>query len=82
MTWCGGLTEARRVVAMAAADDVLVVPHGSSVYAYHLQYAFPNCPVAEFINLSPPVWKSKFYGAFTRRLLDGVAVPAHQHSTH
>ena len=38
---------------MAAADDVLVVPHGSSVYAYHLQYAFPNCPVAEFINLSP-----------------------------
>ena len=53
MTWCGGLTEARRVVAMAAADDVLVVPHGSSVYAYHLQYAFPNCPVAEFINLSP-----------------------------
>ena len=36
------------LVAMAAADDVLVVPHGSSVYAYHLQYAFPNCPVAEF----------------------------------
>ena len=64
VTWCGGLTEARRVVAMAAADDVLVVPHGSSVYAYHLQYAFPNCPVAEFINLSRPVWKSKFYGAF------------------
>ena len=60
VTWCGGITEARRVVAMAAADDVLVVPHGSSVYAYHLQYAFPNCPVAEFINLSPPVWKSKF----------------------
>ena len=80
-----GLTEARRVVAMAAADDVLVVPHGSSVYAYHLQYAFPNCPVAEFINLSPPVWKSKFYGAFTpstRRLLDGVAVPAHHPLTH
>ena len=24
VTWCGGLTEARRVVAMAAADDVLV----------------------------------------------------------
>ena len=64
VTWCGGLTEARRVVAMAAADDVLVVPHGSSVYAYHLQYAFPNCPVAEFINLSPRVWKSKFYGTF------------------
>ena len=37
-----------------------MIPHGSSVYAYHLQYAFPNCPVAEFINLSRPVWKSNF----------------------
>ena len=34
------------------------------------------------------VWKSKFYGAFassstpsTRRLLDGVAMPVHHHST-
>lgn len=53
ITWMGGLTEARRVVAMAAAYDVMVVPHGSSVYSYHLQYAFSNCPVAEFINLSP-----------------------------
>ena len=53
ITWLGGLTEARRVVAMASAYDVLVVPHGSSVYSYHLQYAFANCPVAELINLSP-----------------------------
>jgi L-rhamnonate dehydratase len=49
----GGLTEARRVVAMAAAYDIPVVPHGSSVYSYHLQYAFANCPLAEFITLSP-----------------------------
>ena len=52
ITWLGGITEARRVVAMAAAYDILVVPHGSSVYSYHLQYAFANCPLAEFINLS------------------------------
>ena len=32
-----GMTEARRVVAMAAAHDILVIPHGSSVYSYHLQ---------------------------------------------
>ena len=37
ITWLGGITEARRVVAMAAAYDILVVPHGSSVYSYHLQ---------------------------------------------
>lgn len=38
---------------MAAAEDTLCIPHGSSVYSYHLQYAFTNCPVAEFINMSP-----------------------------
>mmetsp|Transcript_34413 Transcript_34413/g.110527 ORF Transcript_34413/g.110527 Transcript_34413/m.110527 type:complete len:212 (-) Transcript_34413:61-696(-) len=53
ITWMGGLTEARRVVAMAAAYDIPVIPHGSSVYSYHLQYAFHNCPVAELINLHP-----------------------------
>ena len=53
ITWLGGITEARRVVAMAAANDVICVPHGSSVYSYHLQYAYTNCPLAEYINLSP-----------------------------
>mmetsp|Transcript_23484 Transcript_23484/g.37863 ORF Transcript_23484/g.37863 Transcript_23484/m.37863 type:complete len:426 (+) Transcript_23484:82-1359(+) len=53
VTWCGGLTEARRVVALASAYDIPVIPHGSSVYSYHLQYAFPNCPMAEFLVMSP-----------------------------
>jgi len=93
VTWLGGLTECRRVVAQAAAYDIPVIPHGSSIYSYHMQcapipppphpmvcmracmpctpccmpcvvldgvsrlesvrrYAFANCPVAEFINLS------------------------------
>eukprot|EP01147_Barroeca_monosierra_P006024 gene6023-7353_t len=43
ITWVGGITEARRIVAMAAAYDILCIPHGSSIYSYHLQY----------INLSP-----------------------------
>ena len=47
------MTEARRVVALASSYDVLVIPHGSSVYSYHLQYALENCPMAEFLNLSP-----------------------------
>jgi len=53
ITWLGGITEARRIVAMASAYDILIIPHGSSVYSYHLQYAFSNCPLAEYINLSP-----------------------------
>ena len=53
LTWVGGLTEARRIVAMAAAQDIPVIPHGSGIYAYHLQYAFANCPMAEFLMMSP-----------------------------
>ena len=45
----------------------------------------------EAVAARPPVWKSKFYGAFvlnrrvvlhaTRYLLDGAAMPVPQHST-
>jgi L-rhamnonate dehydratase len=53
INWVGGITEARRIVAMAAAYDIPVIPHGSSVFSYHLQYAFTNCPLAEFLIMSP-----------------------------
>jgi L-rhamnonate dehydratase len=53
INWVGGLTEARRIVAMASAYDIPVIPHGSSVFSYHLQYAFTNCPIAEFLVMSP-----------------------------
>ena len=33
ITWLGGITEARRVTAMAAGFDVPIVPHGSSLAA-------------------------------------------------
>eukprot|EP00301_Raphidiophrys_heterophryoidea_P018209 c3209_g1_i1.p2 GENE.c3209_g1_i1~~c3209_g1_i1.p2 ORF type:complete len:482 (+),score=129.36 c3209_g1_i1:98-1543(+) len=53
ITWVGGITEARRVCALASAYNVSVIPHGSSVFSYHLQYAFSNCPMAEYLILSP-----------------------------
>lgn len=53
ITWLGGMTEARRIVAMAAAYDIPVIPHGSSIYSYHLQYAFHNCPIAESARRPP-----------------------------
>jgi L-rhamnonate dehydratase len=53
INWVGGITEARRIVAMASAYDIPVIPHGSSVFSYHLQYAFTNCPIAEFLVMSP-----------------------------
>jgi len=53
ITWVGGITEARRIVMMASAYDIPIIPHGSSVYSYHLQYAFANCPMAEYLVLAP-----------------------------
>ena len=47
------MTEARRIVALAAAYDIPIIPHGSSIYSYHLQICFPNCPMAEFLVMSP-----------------------------
>lgn len=49
----GGLTEARKIVNMAAAWDIPVIPHGSSVFSYHLQLSHTNCPMAEFLMMSP-----------------------------
>lgn len=63
--------QARRVIAMASSYDVLVIPHGSSVYSYHLQYAFTNCPLAEYINLSPKVNIEQQNDCCMKRLGDG-----------
>lgn len=53
ITWLGGITEAKKVISLAAAYDVAVIPHGSSVYSYHIQIAYANCPMAEFLMLAP-----------------------------
>lgn len=47
ITWLGGITEARRVIAMASASNILVIPHGSSVFSYHLSLASVNVPMSE-----------------------------------
>jgi L-rhamnonate dehydratase len=51
--WCGGLTELLKIAAYADAHDVLVVPHGSSVYSYHFAITRPSTPFAEFLMMAP-----------------------------
>jgi L-rhamnonate dehydratase len=51
--WCGGLTELLKIAAYADAHDVLVVPHGSSVYSYHFMVARPSTPFCEFLMMAP-----------------------------
>jgi L-rhamnonate dehydratase len=51
LQWCGGLTAARRIAAMAKAYDVPVIPHGASVYNYHFVISNANSPYAEFLTV-------------------------------
>jgi len=51
--WCGGLTELRRISALADAHGKMVVPHGSSVYSYHFVITQHNSPFAEFLMMHP-----------------------------
>lgn len=53
LSWVGGVTEARKIAAMAAAHDLPVVPHGSGVFSVHFQMATPNGPFQEILAMSP-----------------------------
>ena len=43
---------ATRVVALASAKGVQVVPHGSGPFGYFMCMAFPSVPLAEFLVMS------------------------------
>ncbi len=45
---CGGLTESRKIWAMAAAHDLPVLPHAGQMHNYHLIMAHMNSPIAEY----------------------------------
>ena len=51
--WCGGVTELLKISAMADAQGMMVVPHGSSVYSYHFVITRHNSPFAEFLMMAP-----------------------------
>jgi L-rhamnonate dehydratase len=51
--WCGGITELIKIASLADAHNVLVVPHGSSVYSYHFVITRTNSPFAEFLMMAP-----------------------------
>jgi L-alanine-DL-glutamate epimerase-like enolase superfamily enzyme len=44
----GGITEARKIWAMAAANNLPVIPHAGQSHNYHLVMAHLNSPMAEY----------------------------------
>jgi L-rhamnonate dehydratase len=54
LTWCGGLTELRRIGALASAYDIPVIPHGGGLNgATHWIIANVNAPWAELFMPAP-----------------------------
>ncbi len=54
MNWCGGLTEMRRIGAMASAYDISVIPHGGGLNgSSHYILATTNAPWAELFLPAP-----------------------------
>jgi len=47
----GGITELRKIAAMASAVHLPVIPHGVGAPTYHFVMATPNSPRAEFIDI-------------------------------
>lgn len=64
MNWCGGLTELRRIAALAAASDIPVIPHGGwRGGAAHFILATSNSPWCEMF-MPPPGGPAEVYQRF------------------
>ena len=62
--WCGGLTELRRIAALAAAYDIPVIPHtGGTFDCVHFVMATPNSPWAELF-IPPPGGPAEVYSRY------------------
>ena len=48
----GGITQARKIAALAEAHSIPVIPHAGQMHNYHVVMASLNSPMAEFF---PPV---------------------------
>lgn len=44
----GGISQAQKIVALAEAFDVAVIPHAGQMHNYHVVMASMACPMAEF----------------------------------
>jgi L-rhamnonate dehydratase len=65
----GGISEAQKVWAMAAAHDLPVTPHAGQMHNYHLVISHLNSPIAEYFPPPPdgvvPDMNEAFWWIFT-----------------
>jgi L-rhamnonate dehydratase len=74
ISWCGGLTALRRIVALGAEHSLPVVPHrGSNRYAIHMIAASPTCDLAESFGIGETA--NEVLAALTSRFENGFVYP-------
>jgi L-rhamnonate dehydratase len=56
LAWVGGISEARKIAAMASAWGLDVIPHGGGLHPWglHLIMSQVNCPLAEWVVIGNP----------------------------
>ncbi len=62
----GGITQARKVAALAEAYSVPVIPHAGQMHNYHLVMASYNSPMAEFFPRWTSRWATNCFGTSSR----------------
>jgi L-alanine-DL-glutamate epimerase-like enolase superfamily enzyme len=73
----GGISEARKIWAMAAGASLPVLPHAGQMHNYHLIVSHLNSPIAEFFPLlDPPDGNTLFWHVFA-----GEPTPENGHLT-
>lgn len=75
ITWSGGLTELRRIAALAQAAQLPIIPHrGGSLFGLHFILATPNCNLAESFGIGEP--GNEMMQAMSPRFADGHIYPS------
>jgi len=74
-TLCGGISEWKRIAALASAWNLPVIPHYFSSIHFHPAMALPGCPMIETV--SPELKNSSFHliAGRSHRLENGMAYP-------
>ncbi len=75
ITWSGGLTELRKIAALASAHQLPMIPHrGGSVYGLHLILATAHCQLAESFGVGEP--GNEIMQTMSPRFADGHIYPS------
>ena len=75
LAWVGGISEAKKIAAMASAWGIDVIPHGGGLHPWALHFinSTVNCPLAEWVVIGNQGEENPIRPLFP--YLDGAPVP-------